>query len=73
MPLAGIDHPGAPSWRWPFTRYDGRIEDPQVAVARGLIDNAKAAKANILGLALCLGPNADRRRYGPASADSANV
>jgi exopolyphosphatase/guanosine-5'-triphosphate,3'-diphosphate pyrophosphatase len=56
MPFAGIDHDERAFLALVlYIRYGGRMEDPHVAMARGLLDNAKAAKANILGLALRLG------------------
>jgi len=56
MPFAGIDHDERAFLALvAYVRYGGRLEDPQVAVARGLVDSAKTAKANILGLALRLG------------------
>ena len=56
MPFAGIDHDERAFLALVlYIRYGGRMEDSHVAMARGLLDNAKAAKANILGLALRLG------------------
>jgi exopolyphosphatase/guanosine-5'-triphosphate,3'-diphosphate pyrophosphatase len=56
MPFAGIDHVERAFLALVlYVRYGGRLDDPQVVVARGLVDSAKAAKANILGLALRLG------------------
>src|SRR4051794_10864449 len=55
MPFAGINHDERAFLALVLhIRYGGRMEDPHVAMARGLLDNAKAAKANILGLALRL-------------------
>lgn len=55
MPFAGIDH-GERAFLAlvAYARYGGRIEDPMVAVARGLVQEGRAAKAAILGLALRL-------------------
>ena len=56
MPFAGIDHDERAFLALTlYIRYGGRMDDPHVAMARGLLDSAKAAKANILGLALRLG------------------
>ena len=56
LPFAGIDHDERAFLALVlYIRYGGRMEDPHVAVARAMLDNAKAAKANILGLALRLG------------------
>lgn len=56
MPFAGLDHEERAFLALvAFVRYGGRVEDSQVAMARGLIDDARAAKANILGLTLRLG------------------
>ncbi|MGF7205766.1 exopolyphosphatase/guanosine-5'-triphosphate,3'-diphosphate pyrophosphatase [Skermanella aerolata] len=56
IPFAGIDHDERAFLALTlYIRYGGRMEDPHVAMARSLLDSAKAAKANILGLALRLG------------------
>jgi exopolyphosphatase/guanosine-5'-triphosphate,3'-diphosphate pyrophosphatase len=56
IPFAGIDHDERAFLALTlYIRYGGRMEDPPVAMARSLLDSAKVAKANVLGLALRLG------------------
>jgi exopolyphosphatase/guanosine-5'-triphosphate,3'-diphosphate pyrophosphatase len=55
MPIAGIDHDERAFLALvAFARYGGRVDDPAVALARGLVPDGQATKATILGLALRL-------------------